>query len=52
MYEKLDTIIESLSAEMIETLKKWVQIPSLKAEGKPGAPFGDEVRKMLDAIAN
>lgn len=45
---KMNAIIETLHDEMIETLKKWVKIPSLKAEATLGAPFGAEVRKMLD----
>jgi len=48
MDAKMNAIIEGLREEMVETLKKWVAIPSLKADGTPGAPFGAEVRKMLD----
>ena len=31
-----------------EMLQSWVRIPSVKGEPRPGAPFGGDVRKMLD----
>ena len=48
MDAKLNAIIESMHDEMVETLKKWIRIPSVKGEAAPGAPFGKEVRSMLD----
>lgn len=45
---KLFAICESLQEEMIETLKKWIRIPSLKAAPEANAPFGPAVRQMLD----
>ena len=46
--EKLYAIIDEMKPEMVETLQKWVRIPSLKSEPLPGAPFGAKVREMLD----
>lgn len=48
MDAKLNAIIESMHDEMIDTLQKWIRIPSVKGEAAPGAPFGKEVRSMLD----
>ena len=48
MDPKLNAIIESMHDEMIDTLQKWIRVPSVKGEAAPGAPFGKEVRSMLD----
>ncbi len=48
MDAKLNVIIESMHDEMIDTLQKWIRVPSVKGEAAPGAPFGKEVRSMLD----
>lgn len=48
MDAKLNAIIESMHDEMIDTLQKWIRVPSVKSEAAPGAPFGKEVRSMLD----
>ena len=48
MDAKLNAIIESMHDEMIDTLQKWIRVPSVKGEVAPGAPFGKEVRSMLD----
>ena len=34
--------------EMMETVCRWVAIPSVKGEAAPGAPFGAEARRALD----
>lgn len=47
--EQLDRIILSMKDEMIATLEKWIHIPSVKSEPAEGAPFGAEIRRMLDA---
>ena len=47
-FDKIDSIIDSMKDEMVETLQKWIRIPSLKAEPQPDAPFGTEIRKALD----
>ena len=44
----LDQALESMKDDLIETLKGWLRVPSLKAEAEPGAPFGPELRRMLD----
>ena len=48
MDAKLNAIIESMHDKMIDTLQKWIRVPSVKGEAAPGAPFGREVRSMLD----
>ena len=48
MDAKLNAIIESMHDEMIDTLQKWIRVPSVKGEAAPGAPFGKKVRSMLD----
>ena len=48
MDAKLNAIIESMHDEMIDTLQIWIRVPSVKGEAAPGAPFGKEVRSMLD----
>lgn len=48
MDAKLNAIIESMHDEMIDTLQKWIRVPSVKGEAAPGALFGKEVRSMLD----
>jgi len=46
--EKLDMIVDSLKDEMIRDAQRWVAIPSVQADPAEGAPFGAEVRRMLD----
>ena len=45
---KAYSYIDSAYPEMIETLQKWINVPSLKAAPAPNAPFGTEIRRMLD----
>ncbi len=40
--------LEAMEPMLVDLLTKWVQIPSVKDTPTPGAPFGKEVRKMLD----
>ena len=48
-YETLDRIVESYRDELIANIQKWVSVPSVKAPASgPNAPFGPEVRRMLD----
>lgn len=48
-YEALDRIVDSYRDELIENIRKWVAIPSVKGEpAGENAPFGPEVRRMLD----
>ena len=46
----INSIIESLREPMTELLARWIQIPSVKGEPEPGAPFGAEVRRCLDVV--
>ena len=48
MNQKVAELIDSYRDEFVETLKRWVQVPSVKGEPSEGAPFGAEVRSMLD----
>ena len=48
--ERLDAALEALRGDMIETLQRWIRIPSVRAaQSAPNAPFGAEVRRALDA---
>ena len=51
MEKKVYALIDSYRDEFVEALKRWVSVPSVKAEAAPGAPFGPEVRRMLDLAA-
>ncbi len=48
MNRKVSELIDASREELIRTLQEWVRIPSLKAEPAEGAPFGKEIRRMLD----
>ena len=48
MNKQVSDLIDSYGAEFTATLEKWIRVPSVKAEPAPGAPFGPEVRRMLD----
>ena len=51
---KLDAALAALEMDMIETLQRWIRVPSVRAErSADNAPFGAEVRRALDvAIAD
>lgn len=46
--EKLDAALRALEPDMIETLQRWIRVPSVRAEAQEGAPFGADVRRALD----
>ena len=48
MDTKISQALESLEPTLVELLNRWIAVPSVKAEAAPGAPFGAEVRRMLD----
>ena len=48
MDKKVYELIDSYRNEFVQTLQGWVRTPSVKGEAAPGAPFGTDVRKMLD----
>ena len=41
-------LIDSYREEYTKTLQRWVRIPSVKSGAEEGAPFGREIRRMLD----
>ncbi|MCL1796597.1 MAG: Sapep family Mn(2+)-dependent dipeptidase [Clostridia bacterium] len=43
----LDQAVESLRPEIVETLSRWIRIPSEKLPPEPDAPFGRPLREML-----
>ncbi len=48
MEKRVYDLIDSYQDDFVHTLRRWVQVPSVKAEAASGAPFGKEVRRMLD----
>ncbi len=48
MNAKVNELLEKSLPEYAEKLTKWIRVPSVKAEKAEGAPFGMEVRRMLD----
>ena len=51
MEQKVYDLIESYRDEFTAMLQGWIRTPSVKGEAEPGAPFGRDVRKMLDRAA-
>ena len=48
-YKKLDAIVETYREDILETMKRWIAIPSAQApRAAENAPFGKETRRMLD----
>ena len=48
-YTNLDHIVDSYRDELIASIRKWIAIPSVQGPAAgPNAPFGVEVRRMLD----
>ncbi len=48
MTDRIEAILTRYREEMMETVQKWVRIPSVRGEAAPGAPFGTEARRALD----
>lgn len=46
--EEMRPIVNDLRPALTDMLTRWVSIPSVKAAPKEGAPFGPDVRRMLD----
>ena len=46
--KSFDQLLESMRVPMVNTLREWIKIPSLKEEAAPNAPFGKTLRLMLD----
>ncbi len=47
-YTQLDARVDALRDELIEDLKKWISVPSVKGEAEEGAPYGAQNRRMLN----
>ncbi len=47
--DKIEQLLLQYKEEMMETVQKWVRIPSVKDEPASGAPFGIEARRALNA---
>ena len=48
MKEKVFALLDAWKEDYAQTLMRYVEVPSLKADPENGAPFGREVRRMLD----
>ncbi len=48
MDKKLYDLIDSYYEAYADHLTRWIRVPSVKTDAVPGAPFGEEVRKMYD----
>lgn len=46
--DRIEELLLQYREEMMQTVQKWVSIPSVKDEPGPGAPFGEGARKALD----
>ena len=46
--EEIAARIDAMESLLADTLSAWLRVPSVKADPEPGAPFGPEVRRMLD----
>lgn len=49
---KINRILDSYKAEMIDNLSKLIRIKSVTDESRPGAPFGEGIRKSLEFVMN
>ncbi len=47
MTNKLDEAVSALRGDVIETLQRWIRIPSEERPAEEGAPFGRPLRQML-----
>ncbi len=50
LIEKIDGLIENSRKEVANLTKKLVNIKSVQEESRPGAPFGEGVKKVLDTV--
>lgn len=48
MDQELSRIIDGMEPAYAAMLTRWIQVPSVKGRAEDGAPFGAEVRRMLD----
>lgn len=47
MNQTINDAVEALRGEIIETLTRWIRVPSEKQPPEEGAPFGKPIRDML-----
>lgn len=52
MLKKLQEILDSYQAEMVENLQKLVRIRSVLSEGNQNAPFGEGIQQSLEFVMN
>lgn len=50
MKQKITEFIYAHREEMVDVIRRLVEIPSVKGSPQPGAPFGTEPRKVLDKM--
>lgn len=50
MKQRIEEFMNAHREEMVDVIRKLVEIPSVKGEPKPGAPFGAEPRRALDKM--
>ena len=48
MNDRISRLIDSYEPQLIHMLTRWISVPSVKDEPQDGAPFGKQVRRMLD----
>ena len=48
MKQEVYELIDSCRDSFTEMLQRWIRTPSVKGDAEDGAPFGRDVRKMLD----
>lgn len=46
--EKVAQCLNTMEPLLADMLTRWIQVPSVKEAPAPGAPFGSQVRRMLD----
>ncbi len=46
--KQVEALIDSYADEYAAMLSRWVSVPSVKGEPDDGAPFGADIRRMLD----
>ena len=49
---RINRLLDSYKAEMADSLSKLIQIKSVAAESRPGAPFGEGIRESLEFVMN
>ena len=50
LIEKIDKLIDAVDERLVADTIKYVNIKSVESEAKPGAPFGEGARRVLDTF--